>query len=87
MKCPSGSTFSTCTSVCKRTCHNSNKTNTPNDCRKRKCRAGCECPIGQVWHNSKCIYKQLCPRNQNSTQESTEVYNENFLKDESIVNN
>ncbi|XP_054166982.1 BMP-binding endothelial regulator protein-like [Oppia nitens] len=88
MKCPSGSTFSTCTSQCKRTCQNSpnnnnnntiidnnNNTHERSNCRKRKCRPGCECPIGQVWHNGQCIYKQLCPRVVNNNNNNT--YNNN----------
>jgi len=86
MNCPSGSIFSTCTSACKRTCNNSQNNRKQRNCRKRKCRSGCECPIGQVWHENKCIYKQLCPSHDlQSTQNMTSTINENILKEDLIT--
>ncbi|CAG2104699.1 unnamed protein product [Medioppia subpectinata] len=85
MNCPSGSTFSTCTSACRRTCNHSHHNET--NCRQRKCRPGCMCPIGQVWHNGVCIYKQLCPKHHNTTRQSIDTFHENTLKDEAIGGN
>ncbi|XP_022243225.1 BMP-binding endothelial regulator protein-like [Limulus polyphemus] len=54
--CPKGAVFTTCGSPCKQTCRNYRR-NKP--CRRR-CRPGCNCPVGTVLSKNRCISTDKC---------------------------
>ncbi|XP_037596321.1 zonadhesin [Cebus imitator] len=58
MRCPPGSSYSTCASPCPATC---NSINTPRDCPKAlPCAEGCECQKGHILSRTSCVPLGQC---------------------------